>query len=222
MKTCNWFKAGSLLLLGFAGLVLVGSAQAAFITPSDVTPGWTRGDSGTTYQAWDVFTSTTNNAPDVANNNPNGTGEVSETAGVAFVTGGGNIYAMAGNPSFSVQVPNSPAVDTSSILLQLQTIGSEVIFPSVLINGAGPSQTAEISRISIPAGPPGTFADQVETWYLWTGVTAAAEINITFGGPPHLSLAAVSVDTSTVPEPSTALLVMLGLTGLAFSGSKKS
>ncbi|MCH2186436.1 PEP-CTERM sorting domain-containing protein [Myxococcota bacterium] len=222
MKTCNWLRAGSLLLIGLAGLVLVGSAQAAFIDPSSVTPGWSRTDYGTTYQAWDVFTAPSGNAPDVANDNPNGTATVSETNGVAFVTGGGNIYAMSGSPAFSVEVPNSPATDTSSVLLQLQTIGSEVIFPSVLINGVGPSQTAELSRISIPAGPPGTFADQVETWYLWTGVIAAGEINITFGGPPHLSLASVSVDTSTVPEPSTALLVMLGLTGLACSGRKKA
>ena len=64
------------------------SAQAAF-----VVPGF-RGGANTTYQEWNVFSSTGGpNAPDVANSNVNGAANVVELSGGAFVTSGGNIYS---------------------------------------------------------------------------------------------------------------------------------
>ena len=210
-----------LLVAGVICLGFVSAAQATpFIAPQDYAM-WTRGDAGTTHQHWDVFTATTGAIADIANSNSNGNATVSETEGVSMATGSGNIYAMMGNPSFEIVIPEFDAPGHfTSVLLQITTIGSEFIPGSVKINGADPSYSTEFGRVSIPAGP--STADQVDTLFTWNGLTSSDSITITFDGAIHMSLAQVAVDTNTVPEPGTAVLMLIGLTGLACRKNRKA
>ena len=212
---------GGMLLAGVAFFGISAAAQAAtYIAPEDYAM-WTRGDAGTTYQYWDFFTTTTGATPDVADNNSNGTATLSETNGVSMAIGSGNIYAMGGGPAFSIEIPefNAPAHFTS-VLLQITTLGSEFTPGSVKINGIDPGYSVEFDRVTIPAGP--STADQVDTLFVWNGLASSDIVTIEFSGPMHLSLTQASVDTNTVPEPGTAVLMLIGLTGLACRRNRKS
>ena len=98
MKIHQLVRAGHVLLIGLALLVLAGSAQAAFITPSDLaTGGWTRGDAGTTYQQWQPYPYAYG-APPVVSQNSAGTATVTATnpAAGTYPAGSGNLYSPAG------------------------------------------------------------------------------------------------------------------------------
>ena len=223
----NWMTTNirrhlsGILVAGVICLGFVSAAQATpFIAPEDYSM-FTRGDAGTTYQYWDVFTSTSGATADIANNNSNGDATVSEVNGVSMATGSGNIYAMGGNPSFEIVIPEFDAPGHfTSVLLQITTLGSEFIPGSVKINGADPGYSVEFGRVTIPAGP--STADQVDTLFTWNGLTSSDTITIEFDGAMHMSLTQVAVDTNTVPEPGTAVLMLIGLTGLACRKNRKA
>ena len=222
-----------------AGVVGLASApaEAAFTAPD----AWTRGDGGTTYQAWDVFNdddaSTANmiedSSPDVAGyTNANGTPEVVENGGNgAFLTSGGNIYSFSGATSFTVTVPEAdvpvPAHDVTAIV-QTKTLGTELDYSSVKMNGLSPVDSAELSRSALG----GQFGgSDVESWFLFNIPYAdfgdgagpdVEDLTLTFNAAgSSMSLDRLAIDTAIkpggfynepnpVPEPASVALVGLG------------
>ncbi len=204
-----------------------GAAQAAFVTPQS----WTRGAGGATFQHWDVFTSMTNAAPDVASTNPNGTARVTETSGGAFITGGGNIYGFAAPAAFSVTIPEldvpTPAHNVTAIV-QIRVQGQELNANSLLLNGVQPTDSAELSREQLG----GFGGAKVDHWFLFNipyalfgdGIPGVQNLTLTFAAEAaHTSLDQLAIDTAVrpfgyynepnpIPEPTS--IALLGLGGL--------
>lgn len=201
---------------------------ATFVAPQS----WTRGAGGATYQHWDVFDSyPTDSTPDVGNINPNGTASLTENTGSAFLTGGGNIYSFAVATDFTVTIPEAdvptPAHDVTAIV-QIKTLGTELDYASVRLNGLAPVDTAELFRASLG----GFGGDDVETWFLFNVPYASfgdgvgpdvADLNLTFkAAGSSMSLDQLAIDTAIrpfgfynepnpVPEPASLILAALGM-----------
>jgi hypothetical protein len=211
--------------LALGVLVLVGAASPAMA--GFEAPSW-RGEANTTYQEWNTFTTALGlNEPDVAVSNPNGDPTLQNLETTAFLTGGGNLYSFAAPLDLEVTIPteNLGADWTTTIFLQIRSLGTEVDPASViLISSDGTSSafgtSTELSRTALG----GFGGDQVETLYSWEVSGNASSYILSFAGlSSSLSLDAVSVDTraflstASVPEPTTLVSVGLGL-GLSLAG----
>lgn len=237
----NWF---GLTAVAAVTVVSVG-ADAAFVTPTS----WDRGIGGTTYQAWDVFSdddgdganNINDSTPDVANVNGNGTATLSESGGNgAFLTGGGNIYSFGGVTDFTVTIPEAdvpvPPHDVTAIV-QIATLGTEVDYASVLLNGIAAVDTAELSR----GGSGSPFGGStVEGWFLFNvpyanfgdGDGLSDDLTLTFNASgSSMSLDRLSIDTAIrpfgffaeanpIPEPASLMLVAAG--GLLVASRRRS
>lgn len=203
-------------------------AAAAFVAPQS----WTRGAGGTTYQAWDVFSVLAGAEADNGLVNGNGVPTVTETAGGAFITSGGNIYNAGLPASFSVVVPEAdvpvPAHNVTAIV-QIKTQGTELDLASVLLNGLAPTITQELEREALG----GFGGEKVSTWFLFNvpyasfgdGVPGVEDLTLTFNATgAHMSLDELAIDTAVqpfafydepnpVPEPGS--IAILGLAGAA-------
>lgn len=139
---------------------LVGAAAAAddsFVAPS----GWTRGQANSTYQEWDIFSSPFGdpaNLPDVGVFNPNapeGNGlnvyDASQLA-LPFPTSDGNIYTYQFPIDVQATVPNYGRGSWyhTIIIAQTQTIGTELDYANITVNGLHPQSIVEISRVPYP------------------------------------------------------------------------
>lgn len=210
-----------------AGLALAGiasSASAEFITPDAGTFGWERGTSGlSTYAEWNFFTSSTGpNAPDVGSF-LGGTLAVGAAAfnvfdanaleSGSFVTGGGNIYSPSGILGPQIEFGGFGLGDgyVTTVLLQIRTLGTELDFDTLSINGTtAPTAIVELERI--PLG--GFGGAQVDTLVRFDLVGNLASYVITGQAlESSLSLDRVAIDTfTTVPAPGA--FALLGLGGL--------
>jgi hypothetical protein len=209
-------KKFAYLALGSAfALSIAVPARADFIDPP-----WVRGSENTTYQAWDVFTDPTGpNAPDIADENSNGTATVQNSAASAFVTGGGNIYSFAEALSITVSLPNFGLGDgyITSIILQVRSLGTEIDPASVTLTSDGGTPIQYQSFQEIDRQDLGGFGGaQVDNWYRWDVAGNASSYQINFAGlESSLSLDRVAVDSlvtlSAVPEPSSVVLAAMGL-----------
>lgn len=217
----------------FAGAIVLtgGAASAAFVTPTD----WTRpindavaASTRTTYQEWNVFTSTAGpNDPDVAEVNPDlGTGpnpskaNVYDTSGGSFVTGGGNIYSFAVATLNDADVPSYGlgASATTEVLFQVRTLGTELDYNNVRLdyNDGTTDQTIsfterqELERVTLG----GFGGSQVDTLFRFTIPYGPNTFKIEFDASgSSMSTDRVSIDTLTaVPEPAS--LGMLAAGGL--------
>ncbi|HZW10354.1 MAG TPA: GC-type dockerin domain-anchored protein [Phycisphaerales bacterium] len=171
-------------------------ALADFITPDAY--GWSRGDADSAYFEWDFFTSGSGNEPDVGqfpDPLPAGwaTPDVAEITGNGFATGSGNIYSPFGPMVFEITVPNyGYGAGETTLLLQLRTVGTELDYGAVTLDGAAPDEVIELGRESTDMG------FRVETLFVF-GVSGNADEYV-FTAPTveaHLSLERVAVDTST-------------------------
>lgn len=195
--------------LGVAALVAsfaVTSVQAAFVAPAF------RGGADTTYQEWNVFTSSAGpNTPDVANSNVNGTANVVETSGGSFVTSGGNIYSFSVPTFFTVTVPDFDLGSgyVTNAVVQIRTQGTPVDTTSVLFNGVAANSATLLYTEAL-----GGFGGALEDWkFIYTGVLSNLAVDtITFNATgSSLSLDRVSVDTQATAVPEAGSLVLGGL-----------
>ncbi len=214
-------------LLGVANV-----GHAAFTSPTS----WTRQvTSNTTYQHWDIFGGyPTDSSPDVGDFNANGTASLTETSGSAFLTGGGNIYSFSAATDFVVTIPEAdiPSPDHNvTALVQIKTLGNELDYDSVLINGLSPVASEFLTRIVLG----GMGGSDVEAAFVFNipyaafgdGVAGVENLSLTFNASASsMSLDQLSIDTAlssdgfysseitgTIPEPAS--LALLGLGGMA-------
>lgn len=174
-----------------------GAASAQFVTPDAY--GWSRSDSNTTYYEWEDFASLCEVSPDFGSMPASVDGvfpslcEVGE--GGAFITSTGNIYSFGGIVAFEVDIPADGAPgDTVSVLVQIQTQGTELDPASLVVEGIAPSQVDELSRIDLGSGAFGGFL--VETAYLIENVPYSNPLFLEFSAEfSSMSLDSLSVDT---------------------------
>jgi hypothetical protein len=136
----------------------------AFVPPTN----WTRSQAGSTYQEWDVFGSATGNPPNLPDvglfnpNAPSGAGlNVYDATQAAFITSDSNIYTYQSAIDVQATVPSynlGPWYQTV-VIAQTQTIGTELDYSNITVNGVHALSTVEISRAPFQI----QFADNVFT-----------------------------------------------------------
>ncbi|MEX2112060.1 MAG: PEP-CTERM sorting domain-containing protein [Pirellulales bacterium] len=204
---------------------LATTTQAAFVNPS-----WTRpvddtqaATDQTTYQSWNVFTSTTGpNAPDVAEINPNGTANAYDSSSAAsgsFVTSGGNIYSFT---AVSIEpraiVPGFATGELTNSLVQVLVQGSLIDVDDLTLDGVSVSTLADYSYTELSSTPLGGFGGAaVEHAWTFTAPADLASFQLDWGwNAESASLDRISIDTqvAAVPEPATWALALVGMLGL--------
>lgn len=169
-------------------------------------------------QQWDVFVSPGGpNPPDVANVNPNGTADVIETTGGAFVISGGNIYSFSVPIFFEVTVPDYGlgAGFLTDVVVQIRVQGTDLDTSSLLWNGIAPDDT-ELLFTQALGGMGGSLND----WkFAWSGLSGnVAENLLTFNAlGSSMSLDRLAVDTKAVAVPEANTWLLLGLFGIGLS-----
>jgi len=221
-----------------AALAVAPQARAAFLVPDAAGSGtaalldFSRGDANTTYQHWDVFTDPysgdepdliADNLPDVADVNANGSALVEQTVLGAFITGGGNIYSFSVATAFEVTVPENDgsesATDFTRVVAQFRTLGTEMDYSSLDINGLAPVYTEELARTALG----GFGGDQVDYLAVWDLASNPADVVLTFNAAgSSMSLDQLAIDTANsstafaaVPEPASLAMGLAGLSWLA-------
>lgn len=202
---------------------LASSARAAdgadFIIPAF------RGAPDTESALWKTFTSAYAgiNAPNSVA--PGGSvlaaaGITQDVPGIAFITGGGNLYSFAGAMAFTLTYAAGFTPDIGRVVFQTETLGTELDYANVRLNydlgGGAVAMSAvrdELFRTPL-GGFGGTAVGSKWEWDL-TGL-GVHDFSITFEAlSSSLSLDAVALDTVAVPEPAHAGLLAAGLlTGL--------
>ncbi len=188
-------NAGRMMVGGLGVLCAASIASGDFITPDGY--GWARGDAATTYFEWDWFTSTSGgNVPDVGqfpNPVPGGWLEpdVFETTGDGLITGSGNIYSPFGPIYVEVTIPNyDTGTGTTTLLLQVKTIGNELVYSDVVMDNQAPIEIVEVSRQT------GDSGEEVEMLFVFE---MAGNASVYVAGIPtaeaHVSIEGIAVDT---------------------------
>lgn len=185
------------LVSGLGILLAASIASADFIEPDAY--GWSREDADSTYLEWDWFTSTDGgNEPDIGQFPfplPDGWLEpdVVETTGNAIITSTGNIYSPFGAINLDVTIPNyGTGEGTTTVLLQVRTMGNELDYANVNVDGVAPIDTIELLRED------GDLGVNVETLFVFE-FDGNAMVYVA-GIPtlvPHVALDRIAVDTYT-------------------------
>jgi len=173
------FSVAAVLFLGSSSFSN-GVAHSAIVGPGDSIPqvngdvfGWSRGDAGSTYNAWDFFEAAASpndpsggfidTTPDVAGQF-GAIGSITVSPG-AIPVGSGNAYSPFVALNFQAIAPTGTAGSNTRIVAQFQTGGNELDYSNILLSSdtlsAGtiaPSFAMELGRT--PLG--GFGGEQVE------------------------------------------------------------
>lgn len=142
---------------------------------------------------------------------------LAETSGTAFVTGGGNIYALGGVGTFTLEVPGITGTPMD-VWLRASTLGS-LLAPTATLNGVAATLTPTFTS-TLGGAFGGT---EQEVYWMWSNVAPAATLNFALAATSSsLSLDQVAVYAAPVPEPGTYALMALGLAGIAFSVRRRT
>lgn len=206
------------LLVNLAPVALAADG-AGFITPAF------RGTPDSESALWTTFTSAYAGANAPNSVAPGGgvlaNATITQTVpGIAFVTGGGNLYSFAGAMAFTLNYTAGHPADIGLVMFQTETLGTELDYANVRLNydlATGPVSLAAV-RDELFRTPLGGFGgNAVGSKWEWdlTGL-GIHDFSITFNAlSSSLSLDAVALDTVAVPEPAHAGLLAAGLlTGL--------
>jgi hypothetical protein len=217
-----------------AGFGLAGTSQAAFQDPATAAwGGWTRGDAGTVYAGWNIFTDDAD--PGIVDTSPDvpastligggttggpavgsiGTGPFRVTeAGTpgTFLTSGGNIYNPSFATAFTVEVGGVAESGPVRLALQVRTQGDELDYGAVTVNGTAFDTRTELERAALG----GFGGAMVDSLFVWTLAAGSNLYSFEFGAASSsLSLDALTVDVAPVPLPAPVLLLGSALAGLA-------
>ncbi len=189
----------------FWQLAMVGRAGAGysgFVEPT----AWTRGvTANSTYQEWDVFTSTTIdpplNAPDVGSYSLPALPaihDVSDASGASFLTGGGNIYSFSTPLDVDIVLPNFASVGGwTTITLQTVTQGEVMDLDSlrIVLDSVAYTPVDNALLYTVPLG--GFGGVQEDRWFEFHLPGNAALYTIEFSAAgSSLSLDKIAVDTA--------------------------
>ncbi|HMO64652.1 MAG TPA: PEP-CTERM sorting domain-containing protein [Verrucomicrobiota bacterium] len=139
-----------------------------------------------------------------------------DVPGIAFVTGGGNLYSFSGAMQFTLSYNPGFVGDVGMVVLQTETLGTELDYGNVRLNyglGAG-SVSLSTTRDELFRTPLGGFGGSaVGSKWEWDLFGLGVEdFTITFqAAGSSLSLDAAALDTVAVPEPAHAGLLAAGL-----------
>jgi hypothetical protein len=202
------------------GLMLIACVVAAPAFAVDAQSfsepaNWSVGDSGSSYNEWDVLLSPgAGLAPDVGSNYGSST---LSTVYPGYVSGSSNFYSHASAYSASAAI-ESPSVAGSSgthVIVQtaatLGMMGAGITSLEIDVLGTTFSPFASTSQtftISSSYGP----VSQRETHYSFMLPGGTDNFLLSWTNPQHSSFKALRVDTNAVPEPSS--IAMLGIAAL--------
>lgn len=212
----------NLKLATLAAALIVPSAIAA--TNGFYAP-YFRGISGTDVAGWDRFTSgsATANQPDLTGSNTGTRATITQLDPVGAVLGSGNIYVGIGGTA-NVRVDYSSLAPVGQIVFQVRTLGTEMDYSGLRLNFVSGGQAVSLpgSANTLDAAPAQGFPGQnISLGYSWIiSDPSVTSFNITFRATgEHLSLDSATLDVlpTTVPEPATWALGVLGIGSLAFA-----
>jgi hypothetical protein len=198
----------SLVVAGIALAVTNSPTSAEFVVPDGSNFAWTRGVTQLSlYTEWNVFTSTAGpNSPDVGSYiggslPPRAPAfnafDADWASSGSFITGGGNIYSIAGiiSPHIEFGGFDLGSAYNTTVLMQLRTQGTEFNPATVSLNGAiAPIETTELYRE--PLGGFGGFI--VDTLFRFEVTGNLDSYVITFDATEgSMSLDRIAIDTFT-------------------------
>ncbi|QQE10279.1 hypothetical protein JD969_12285 [Planctomycetota bacterium] len=218
----------------FAGAAVLAVAGVASATPVNfVNPdGWSVGDIGSTYQAWDVFTSTLGNVPDVGYDN-GGSSVVPSGVGVSgpYVASSGNFYGLFGDFGVTADVVNATDSSGSGTHIVVQLASTMTADDVQVLDDQG-GVIAGVSELRADSlgqvflynmTPPGSTTpvpiysyEEIYEFYVpnYTGdfqIVASYGAHSSFDGlriDSYLSDSAMAV--TAIPEPAAFSLILLG------------
>jgi hypothetical protein len=206
--------AGALLALGNPAWSAGGKWDSAVPVPgsagagsgaSSASPWVETPAAGSVLAEWNFFDSyPTDASPDIA-----GAGSVTEGSGMAFITGGGNIYSFAAPTSF--EVTTAALAGPGEVWLRIATLGT-VANTSATLNGV-----AAIAQETYAGSSGSSFGGAEKEWlWKWTlGDTVATGFLFAFaasGSSMSLDqLAVYAAPRAPIPEPSSVALLVAGL-----------
>ena len=158
-------------LLALPIVLICSNAHAAFVSPS-----WQRGNEGSAYLEWDIFTGRTNTTPDVGSSHI-ASSVLTEQIGQSFVTSSGNLYSFSSSQSYLLSIntdshgPSSIAQDVQ-VQLQIRTLTFEIDDRLVTLNG----NAGDVTLLSSGVATHPVFGTYTQYEYLFNWTVAASSI----------------------------------------------